>query len=550
MDGKKRWNNITFLIWAGINIYIIVMLLNLLCFHIYNTINSDMSSELVLANQLARERGWVLSDNWYYSTELRVVNTQLISAFLFRFTENWQLVRVLTAAILYLICGGAIAFLGQSLGWKKKNIILCEFLLLVPYSSTYLSIVQFGMFYYPHIILMFLGLGCFFNSGDKKIYILFWVIISFFMGLGGLRYLLIMHIPMLLAGSILLAKEKSFWDLFNMPVKGHVKRLLATDEAYRLAVVAGGCIAAGSGYVILDKLLSVKFIFQKFDNLRYCNLGEKGDSITDIFGRVIMGIPEILGFRYNVPLISAKGILNVFALFFVLIIVICLWVLIRKALTGHVNLGVQREDDIYRDKYAFDFMVLLFLCSFLANIYVFVFTGNYTSRYWIPVLIWLIPILVSYINQIKNPTNMLRICTMGILCYIFINGMSILNDALKNDGSANRYGVNQYLISQDMNVGYSTFWNANVTTEMTNGQIKMLPINSERDLTIYKWLTPRDFYYDDRQMSKGAFILLSREEAERVHDTPLYNQGLIGYMDDSFVVFVFNREYLESQIVY
>lgn len=57
MDGKKRWNNITFLIWAGINIYIIVMLLNLLCFHIYNTINSDMSSELVLANQLARERG-------------------------------------------------------------------------------------------------------------------------------------------------------------------------------------------------------------------------------------------------------------------------------------------------------------------------------------------------------------------------------------------------------------------------------------------------------------------------------------------------------------
>ena len=110
--------------------------------------------------------------------------------------------------------------------------------------------------------------------------------------------------------------------------------------------------------------------------------------------------------------------------------------------------------------------------------------------------------------------------------------------------------MNQYLISQDMNVGYSTFWNANVTTEMTNGQIKMLPINSERDLTIYKWLTPRDFYYDDRQMSKGAFILLSREEAERVHDTPLYNQGLIGYMDDSFVVFVFNREYLESQIVY
>lgn len=53
MDGKKRWNNITFVIEAGSIICIAVMLLNLLCFHMYNIIDSDMSSELVLANQLA-----------------------------------------------------------------------------------------------------------------------------------------------------------------------------------------------------------------------------------------------------------------------------------------------------------------------------------------------------------------------------------------------------------------------------------------------------------------------------------------------------------------
>ena len=56
MDGKKRWNNITFVIEAGSIICIAVMLLNLLCFHMYNIIDSDMSSELVLANQLAH--GW------------------------------------------------------------------------------------------------------------------------------------------------------------------------------------------------------------------------------------------------------------------------------------------------------------------------------------------------------------------------------------------------------------------------------------------------------------------------------------------------------------
>lgn len=57
MNNKRGWNKITFLIGMGSIICIAVMLLNLLCFHIYNIINSDMSSELVLANQLAQSLG-------------------------------------------------------------------------------------------------------------------------------------------------------------------------------------------------------------------------------------------------------------------------------------------------------------------------------------------------------------------------------------------------------------------------------------------------------------------------------------------------------------
>lgn len=63
---------------------------------------------------------------------------------------------------------------------------------------------------------------------------------------------------------------------------------------------------------------------------------------------------------------------------------------------------------------------------------------------------------------------------------------------------------------------------------MTNGKIKILPINSESDLTIYRWLTSRDFYYDDRQKYESAFILLTRQEAEQIYDTPVYRQAKIG----------------------
>ena len=43
-------------------------------FHGNNVMNSDLAAELILAKELNRE-GTLLSTNWYYSSELRVLNT-------------------------------------------------------------------------------------------------------------------------------------------------------------------------------------------------------------------------------------------------------------------------------------------------------------------------------------------------------------------------------------------------------------------------------------------------------------------------------------------
>lgn len=63
-----------------------------------NYIDSDMSSELVLARLLADE-GSLISKNWFYSTELRVLNTQLVFMPLFLVFDNWHTVRVLGTAL-------------------------------------------------------------------------------------------------------------------------------------------------------------------------------------------------------------------------------------------------------------------------------------------------------------------------------------------------------------------------------------------------------------------------------------------------------------------
>ena len=72
--------------------------------------DSDTSSELVLSEKLAREGG-IMSDSWVYSTELQVIDCQIIYSLLFRLTPDWSLVRFWGSVIMDLMLLGALGYL-------------------------------------------------------------------------------------------------------------------------------------------------------------------------------------------------------------------------------------------------------------------------------------------------------------------------------------------------------------------------------------------------------------------------------------------------------
>ena len=85
---------------------IVCVALSLIWIFYYNMnkeglLSSDMSSELVLANLLSKENA-LLSNKWIYSTELRVVNTQVVYSILFHFFSDWSLVRALGNLIMLI----------------------------------------------------------------------------------------------------------------------------------------------------------------------------------------------------------------------------------------------------------------------------------------------------------------------------------------------------------------------------------------------------------------------------------------------------------------
>lgn len=112
--------------WLSIQnmVGIVCVVLSLIWIFYYNMnreglLSSDMSSELVLANLLSKENA-LLSNKWIYSTELRVINTQVVYSILFHFFSDWSLVRALGNLIMLIGLVISGCFMLCMVGINKK----------------------------------------------------------------------------------------------------------------------------------------------------------------------------------------------------------------------------------------------------------------------------------------------------------------------------------------------------------------------------------------------------------------------------------------------
>ena len=82
------------------------------------TVDSDMSSELLLGKLLAEEKS-IITNCWYYSTVLKVIDTNLLWALLFEIFDSWHIVRLTGSFIIYLLTLACLYFFCWQAGLKK-----------------------------------------------------------------------------------------------------------------------------------------------------------------------------------------------------------------------------------------------------------------------------------------------------------------------------------------------------------------------------------------------------------------------------------------------
>jgi len=229
-------------------------------------LDSDISSELVLANLLAGEKA-ILSANWYYSTELHVWFSQLIFAPLFAVFSNWHTVRMAGSFILYALVLLSYYYLCRRLRLKRLYLWTAPVLLL-PVSTVYFQFAIYATAYTFYVANAFLILAMMLhlprceNRTGRAALACGVGALSLLTGMNGPRYLMVFYAPLCLAAlALLLRRGKALLKNGKPRLKGEARFAFLT-----VAVFASLCAAAG--YLLNREILARAYSFFQYDSIR------------------------------------------------------------------------------------------------------------------------------------------------------------------------------------------------------------------------------------------------------------------------------------------
>ena len=478
-------------------------------------LNSDHASEMILGRLLAEENVLV-SPNWRYSTEIRLIYQTLFTMPLFKLLgnlHNWALIRSIAIFLNNIVLLLSYIFLSKQLKIRTKWIITTSIFLYVPISFLYWDIVIYGGYYLFFIAQLFCSLGLFLKiinnaseKGSTVTFILF-TALSFVLGIQGIRALYTIYIPLFIACFYLYSKTFSS------------KKLPLFLGVYGFGI---SCLGFVGSY-----LLHFKYSFHSFDSMQIENLYE---NFLPKLGQCLVSFSKFFGLSTGHSLLSAIGLFSVFA------------IIGTFSLFGVIISQFNRKKK--------QFLPIFFLISVIFNIFVFIIIDEgITDRYFIPFMVLYVPLaamLLEYIESAKTYSYLKRtVLFCGIILFIF--GQSYLNFQYiaNRDVNSIRKNYINYLLDNQLYYGVATFWNANVTTELSNGRINTVGTPSDSlepdhsAFRIHNWLIPIK-YTDPSWYDGESFLLLTHAEWEMAQKTERpFASFQPDFMDNNFIVLRF-----------
>ncbi len=505
-SGKTENQNRNYLYFLSI-VFFLVSFVSLCIFikgHFIYFLNSDDSSELILSKLLSDEKK-LITENWFYSTELRAFNTQILYSFFFNFTQNWHLVRFFSCVCLYIIMLLSLLFLMDRMK-IKKYFFFAAGILCIPFSNKYFYIVQHGAYYIPHIAISFLAIGLIAWIADSnitslktKVLIGISFLLAVLAGIGGARQVAVTYLPLLVSGLFIFVKSTvSIIEESTIQRRRIVFSLKSLSDRSKLFIVASAISFIGSavGYEINTKVLSKIFSFYQY-NISF--------SAFDIkkFSKVIAGFLNILGFT-SYSVFSYATIYNI-------VCFICASAIVVSFIYGFK----QKSDEVL-----YSFTVICFSSALIFTL-IYTFTDmTYLDRYNVPITVLFVPLSAYALSNCSFDKKSKSQIMIFIVLLLAIRGITFYIVEPTTDSSSELRIIADTLTDKKYFEGYATFWNANILTELSNGSIEVWDwADTDNDFKCidqtHQWLQLKSHIYEHPK--DRVFWVLTNDQNNSFH---------------------------------
>ena len=491
--------------------YCITMLV--LCLHGRAYIDSDMASEMILSDILNKEGG-LLTTQWWYSTELQVFCLQpLYRIGLLLFPHSWFAARMLGQGAFLLLLVLSYLYAGHGLGLKQCGVWGAA-ALVCPFGVCYLWYGLLGGFYLPYMILLLLAFGAILHllrPAGRKRRVVQWLLllaVSGIFGLNGLKGLMGFYIPMVLTALAALLLQ---WHQHPEACPAREKKLL-------LVTVAASAVAV-AGYGIYEKVLVPSHQTLSYDGRLWNTFSIQAfvEKLADFL--TLFGYPIDSSVGGEVELFSLIGILCAVGL----------------VTAGAIVFSLVRLLQHWKELQPIQLLAPLllgFVC--LEQGAVFAWTGKLTDTnpyQWLTIIPLVFPVL-----QLEGETEHFRVpharrAAAMAFCVCFV-AVSI--------GSGMRYFTSGYrvnphlaevcdwLVDNGYTQGYASFWNGNVLTEWSDGQIEVWVPYNFNTMQPYEWLQKTSHANPPEGQ---IFLLTTMDELGSMNLSQLYWWSTVVYED-------------------
>ena len=469
-------------------------------------VDSDLASEMILSDLLNKE-GTIISHNWFYSTELKVVNLQWFYRLgLLIFPNDWHLARTFGMAITLALFAAAMLFFVKCAGLGRAGLWMVG-TLLWPFGQHYLVYAIYGGYYLVYTFFYMLVLALVLRSlnADKKHCALQWVlacVITAVAGMNGVKQLMVFHAPLCLAAAILLVLALHSCGKTDWKAALDVCR----KEVRLLAASLVTAVAAAAGYFVSNAVLSRMYDFKSY-NFIVWNRDEDWFTLD----RILMDFFHEFGYENGSGVFHFGGIAAAVGLLLGCWMFFCI---VRLLL---------RLDKLERN----DKLLVLLLVAMLAVCGVaYTYFHEYYLYFWLmnmPVAIAVMAVEIK--TEDFHILGARQLLGVGLAACFTLCAVSTVRQEQEHPYLAHK-GLNtaaEWLVDNGYTQGYSTFWNGNAMTELTSGKLEVWTLQAlDRD-DVPNWLQPKSHLTTDPE---HPFLLIDTET-----DGPAENAKLIQYGD-------------------